>query len=129
MTSIDNWAPWIAIIFAGGPIVLGMMSISFCLYLSRRHLDAMMDALANSRFMSLWGAGFRGNGWVGSFVLIVAIAGMVIWPRSYIRYGHLTLSDIENFPPRLKRLLFIYVLMVIVSLVWMSVVYVLVKYR
>jgi len=45
MTSIDTWSPWIAIIVAGGPIMLGAVNIAYCLYLSRRHLDAMMEAI------------------------------------------------------------------------------------
>lgn len=59
MTSIDTWSPWIAIIVAGGPILLGAVNTAYCLYLSHRHLDAMMESLKNSRFIYIWGPGWR----------------------------------------------------------------------
>ncbi len=129
MISIDYWPPWVAIIVAGGPILLGGASIAFCLYLSRRHLDTMMEALKNSRYMYTWGPGWRGQGWFGGYVLISKIAGMVVWPRAYIRYGQVASVDIENFPPHLKCLLIIYVVMVIITLVWMVIAYFLVKFK
>lgn len=68
MTSIDTWPPWIAIIVTGGPILLAAAGITFSLYLSRRHLDSMKDALKNSRFIYIWGTslGRRGGNLVAS---------------------------------------------------------------
>jgi len=129
MTSIDTWSPWIAVTVAGGPILLAAMNIAYCLYLSRRHLDAMMEALKNSRYIFIWGPGWRGQGWFGGFVLITKIAGMVVRPRAYIRLGDVNPIDIENFPPHLKRLLMINVVMTIITLSWMAITYALLKFR
>jgi hypothetical protein len=129
MTSIDTWSPWIAIIVAGGPILLGAVNTAYCLYLSRRHLDAMMEALKNSRFIFIWGPGWRSQGWFGGCVLVTTIAGMVVWPKAYIRYGKVAAEDIENFPPLLKRLLVIYVAGVNVSLIGMTITYLLVMFK
>jgi len=52
-----------------------------------------------------------------------------VWPKADIRYGRLDSTDIENFPPRLKRLLVIYVSMMIITVVWMGVAYLLLKLR
>ena len=129
MTSIDTWSPWIAVTVAGGPILLAAMNIAYCLYLSRRHLDAMMEAMKNSRYMYIWGTAWRRQGWFGGFVLINKIAGMVVWPKTYIRYGEVAYMDIENFPPHLKRLLTVYVVILLVSLSWMAVAGMLLKFR
>jgi hypothetical protein len=129
MTSLDAWTPWVAIIVTGGPILLAFMSIGYCLYLSRRHLDAIMGALKSCRFIYIWGPAWRNRGWFGGFVLISVIAGIVVWPKADIRYGRLDSTDIENFPPRLKRLLVIYVSMMIITVVWMGVAYLLLKLR
>ncbi|MFS2200071.1 hypothetical protein ACCD00_16250 [Pseudomonas sp. Pseusp3] len=88
-----------------------------------------MEALKSSRFVYLWGPAWRNRGWFGGFVLIAVIAGIVVWPKADIRYGRLDSADIENFPPRLKRLLVIYVTMVIITLVWMGGAYLLLKLR
>jgi hypothetical protein len=129
MTSIDAWSPWIAIVFAGGPILLSYVSFAFSLYLSRRHLDAMMEALKTSRYMYIWGPGLRGQGWFGGIVLVTKIAGIVVMPGMYIRYGEVDPVEIENFPHHLKRLLNIYVVMVFVSIIWMVIVFLLLKFK
>jgi hypothetical protein len=129
MTSIDTWSPWIALTVTGGPILVGILNIAYGLYLSHRHLDAMMQSLKNSRFIYSWGPGWRSQGWLGGFVLVSTIAGMVVWPKDYIRYGKVAFEDIENFPPGLKRLLVIYVTGVIVSLTGMAIAYLLVTFR
>ena len=129
MTSIDTWSPWIALIVAGGPILVGIVNIAYGLYLSHRYLDAMMESLKNSRFIFIWGPGWRSQGWIGGFVLVSTIAGMVVWPKEYIRYDKVDAEDIENVPPRLKRLLVIYGVGVIVTLTGMSITYLLVKFK
>ena len=129
MTSEEFWKSWLAFWFLAGPILLGVANLVYSSYLSRRHLDAMMEALKSSRFIYLWGPAWRNRGWFGGFVLIAVIAGIVVWPKADIRYGRLDSADIENFPPRLKRLLVIYVTMVIITLVWMGGAYLLLKLR
>lgn len=62
-------------------------------------------------------------------MLVSTIAGMVVWPKDYIRYGKVASEDIENFPPHLKRLLVIYVVGVIVTLTGMTITYLLVTFK
>lgn len=129
MIDVDSWSPWVAIIVVGGPILLGIVNLVFSSYLSYRHLDAIMGALKSCRFIYIWGPAWRNRGWFGGFVLISVIAGIVVWPKADIRYGRLDSTDIENFPPRLKRLLVIYVSMMIITVVWMGGAYLLLKLR
>ena len=50
MTEEEFWKSWFAFwIVGGGPLLLGVISIGYTLYLSRCHLDAMKDALKNSQ--------------------------------------------------------------------------------
>jgi hypothetical protein len=125
---IDTWSPWVAIIVAGSPILLAFFGIAYSLYLGR-HLDAMMEALKNSRFIYIWGPSLRKQGWFGCLALISRIAGMVVWSRASIRLGHLDPVDIQNFPPRFKRMLLINLIMIFASLIGMAVVAMLVQFR
>lgn len=129
MITEDFWKSWLAFWFLAGPILLAGASIVFNLYLSRRHLEAMMNAMKNSRYINTWGAVWRRQGWFGGFVLINGIAGIMLWPKVYIRYGEVASLDIENFSPHLKRLLMIYVVSLFVSLFWMAIAFILLKFK
>jgi hypothetical protein len=129
MSSIDTWPQWTAIIVAGGPSLLGFLGFIFTLYLSHRHLDAMMEAMKNSRYIYLWGPAWRGRGLIGGCVLVTSIAGMVVWPRASIRLGDVDPMDVENFPPHLKRLLIIKMTVMITAVIWMVIAAVLIKFR
>ncbi|AMB85148.1 hypothetical protein AWM79_07425 [Pseudomonas agarici] len=129
MTSIDTWPSWIAIIVTGGPGLLGLASIAFSLYLSRRHLDAIKEALKNSRYIYIWGPRLGNRGVIWSLLEIAKIAGMIMMPRASLRIGELDPVDLENFPSHLKRLLKIDFAIMMGSGIWMVIVYVLLKFK
>jgi hypothetical protein len=129
MSGIDTWSPWIAIIIAGGPSLLGFLGFIFTLYLSHRHLDAMMEALKNSRYIYLWGPAWRSRGWIGGCVLITSIAGMVVWPKASIQFGDVDPVDVKNFPAELKRFLIVKVTVMIIAVIWMLIAAVLITFR
>ncbi|WP_138763188.1 hypothetical protein [Pseudomonas lactis] len=129
MTNIDTWTPWVAIIFAGGPILLAAAGLAFSLYLTHCHLEAMKEALKNSRYMYIWGTSLGRRGLIWSLLEMSKIAGMVVWPRASIIMGEVDPVDIEKFPPYLKRLLVIDLAMMIVACIWMGVVVVLLRFR
>ncbi|ATN12921.1 MULTISPECIES: hypothetical protein [Pseudomonas] len=129
MTNIDTWPPWVAIIFAGGPILLAAAGLAFSLYLTHCHLEAMKEALKNSRYMYIWGTSLGRRGLIWSLLEMSKIAGMVVWPRASIIMGEVDPVDIEKFPPYLKRLLVIDLAMMIVACIWMGVVVVLLRFR
>ena len=129
MTNIDTWPPWVAIIFAGGPILLAAAGLAFSLYLTHCHLEAMKEALKNSRYMYIWGTSLGRRGLIWSLLEMSNIAGMVVWPRASIIMGEVDPVDIEKFPPYLKRLLVIDLAMMIVACIWMGVVVVLLRFR
>lgn len=104
------------------------INIAFNMYLIRRHLDAMMDALPNSRYIYIW-RGARTQGWFGGMLLVNKIAGMIVFPKSNIRTGDFDKDDIANFPPHLKRLLKIDTAMLIGSIAWFLVASTLLKFR
>ncbi|XXE00282.1 hypothetical protein J3P88_27740 [Pseudomonas sp. Z3-6] len=129
MIAAEFWKSWLAFWIVISPFLLAFVGIIFSLYLSHRHLDAMMEALKNSRYIYLWGPAWRGRGWFGGCVLIISIAGMVVWPRAYIRIGDVDPADIESFPPYLKRLLIVKVTVTIISFTGMAVVALLIKFK
>ena len=129
MTSIDTWSPWIAIIVIGGWSLLAAAGLAFSLYLSNRQLDAIKEALKNSRYVYIWGPSLGKRGFIWSLLEISKIAGMVVWPWASLRIGELDPIDLKNFPTRLKRLLIIDLTIMIISCTWMGIAVVLIKFK
>jgi hypothetical protein len=127
MISINTWSPWIAITFAGGPILLSYVIFFYSLYLSRRHLNSLLAALKSSRHIAVTAAGLTQVGWFGKVLLVARITFMVMWPGPGLHSGDLDPDDIRNFPQDLKRLLKAKVILTCVSLIWITIVCVLVK--
>ena len=129
MTSIDTWAPWIAIIFIGTPGLLAIAGTGYSLYLSRYHLDAIREALKNSRYIYLWGPSLGRRGLIWSLLEISKIAGMVMWSKAYIRMGDVNSADLQHFPPHLKRHLIADTALMLASLAWLILVVILLKLK
>lgn len=89
----------------------------------------MIDALPNSRCIYITGDRSRQHGWFEDKILINKIAGMIMFPKSYIQLGDFDKDDVANFPPHLKRLLKIEITMLIGSLVWMFAGSILLKFK
>lgn len=129
MTSIDTWPPWVAIIVAGGWSLLVSAGLAFSLYLSRRHLDAIKEALKNSRYIYIWGDSLGRRGLIWSLLEMAKITGMIMMPKAYIRLGDLDPVDLKNFPSHLKRLLKIDFSIMIAAGIWLAIVSVLLEFR
>ncbi|AIG05219.1 Uncharacterised protein [Pseudomonas fluorescens] len=121
MSIIDTWSPWIAIIITGGWGLLAAAGLTFSLYLSRRHLDAIKEALKNSRYIYLWGPRLGKRGLIWSIFEIVKITQMILLPKASLIIGELDPIDLENFPPHLKRLLKIKLVMLLGCVAWLVV--------
>ena len=129
MISIDTWPTWIAITVIGGPILLSTVGLAYSLYLTRRHLEAIKEALKNSRYIYLWGPNLGRRGLIWSLLEISKIVEMVMWPRASIINGELDPIDLENFPPHLKRHLTSIITLASIALPWAIVAAVLVEFR
>ena len=129
MTSIDTWHPWVAIFVAGGWGLLTAVSLAFSLYLSRRHLDAIKEALKNSRYICIWGPSLGRRGVIWSLLEIAKITQMIMMPRASLIIGELDPVDLEKFPTHLKRLLKIKLVMLLSCATWLVIVAVLLKFR
>jgi len=112
------WMSWLAFWLLAGPILLAIASTAYSLYRRWRYLDAMLEALKNSRYVQPGGQVCGSQGWFGGLLLIAKIAGMVTMPRVSIRIGELDPEDNKNFPPHLKRLLKIKAVMLVGIAVW-----------
>jgi hypothetical protein len=129
MIDVYSWPHEISLVVFGGPILLCLVSLTFSLYLSRRHLDAMLEALKGSRYLAVWAAGLRGHGWFGRFMLTAKVSGMVTWPGPGIRAGELDPDEIRNFPAHLKRLVVAETVLHGIILVWGAVAFVLLQLK
>nr|WP_282446079.1 hypothetical protein [Pseudomonas sp. EYE_354] len=109
--------------------MLGLMNIAYSLYLSSRQLDAMKNALKNSRYIYLWGPSLGKRGLIFSLLEIAKITGMIMMPKAYIRLGDLNPVDLENFPPGLKQLLKINFSILTIGCVWLVVVCLLLHFK
>ncbi|KRP82138.1 MULTISPECIES: hypothetical protein [Pseudomonas] len=129
MTSIDTWPRWLAIIVAGGPGFLSVVGLGYSLYMTHRHLDAIKEALKNSRYIYIWGSSLGKRGLIWSLLEMSKIAGMVMWPKASILNGELSPIDLQNFPPYLKRHLTTLTAMAFTALTWGIAAAILVKFR
>ena len=129
MTTEEFWKSWLAFGIVAGPILLTYVGAAFSLYLSHQHMEAIKEALKNSRYIHIWGPSLGRRGVIWSLLEIAKIAGMVLLPWASLRIGELDPTDLKNFPPRLKRLLVINVTMMLISVIWMAVVSVVLKFR
>ena len=129
MTSIDTWSTWVVIFVTGGPSLLAAAGLALSLYLSHFRLDAIKEALKNSRYVYIWGPSLGKRGLIWSLLEIAKIAQMITMPRSSLHIGELDQDDLEKFPPRLRRLLKIKSIMLIVNGVWVVAVFVLLKFE
>ena len=129
MTSIDTWSPWIVIFFIGTPGLLAVAGLAFSLYLTHRHLDAIKEALKNSRYIYIWGPSLGKRGVIWSLLEMSKITQMIIFPRSSLIIGELDPGDLEKFPPYLRRLLIIDMTIMITSAAWMAVAALLIKFK
>jgi hypothetical protein len=68
-------------------------------------------------------------GLFGRIVLVNLIGGMLIWPKLEIRVGFLDAKDVENFSPRLLRLMKISLAIWVITLVWGVIAYISLKSR
>lgn len=129
MTSFDTWSPWVAIFFLGAPILLSAAGTAYSLYLSHCHIDAIKEALKNSRYIYLWGPSLGKRGFIWSLFEISKIAGMVLWSRAYIQMGDINPVDLEHFPRRLKRHLIINTTLMLTAFIGGIIAALLVKFR
>jgi len=109
-------------------MLIGVAGIAHSLYLSHRHLEAIKEALKNSRYIYIWGPSLGKRGLIWSLLEISKITGMIVWPRSSIITGELDPVDLKNFPAHLKRYLVINLTTIIFSFTWMIITYFLIKY-
>lgn len=129
MTAEEFWRSWLLFWLLAGPLLLAAVNFAYSLYLSRRHLGAIKEALKNSRYIYLWGPSLGKRGLIWSLLEIAKITQIIIYPRSSLHIGELDPDDLEQFPPRLRRLLKIKSIMLIVNGVWVVAVFVLLKFE
>ncbi len=129
MTTEEFWKSWLAFGIVAGPILLAAVNLAYSLYLSHSHLDAIKEALKSSRYIYIWGDSLGKRGLIWSLLEIAKITQMITMPRSSLVIGELDPVDLENFPPRLKRLLKIKLVMLLGCAVWAVIVFVLIKFK
>ncbi|KRP69728.1 hypothetical protein YA0871_10795 [Pseudomonas paralactis] len=129
MSNIDTWSPWVAIAFLGGPMLLAAWTLAYSLYLTHRHLDAIKEALKNSRYIYIWGPSLGKRGLIWSLLEMSKITGMIMWPKASLILGELDPVDLKNFPPYLKRRLTVNLKIMIIAFIWMLIGVALLKLR
>jgi hypothetical protein len=129
MTTDESWNAWLEIWLLASPFLLGLTGLALSLYLTHRRMDAIKEALKNSRYIYLWGDSLGKRGLIWSLLEMSQIAGMILMPKVHIRHGNLDPVDFENFPPYLKRLLIITATLICTAFIWLAAAYILAKFR
>ncbi len=92
-------------------------------------MDAIKEALKNSRYIYLWGDSLGKRGLIWSLLEMSQIAGMILMPKAHIRLGNLDPVDFETFPRYLKRLFIITTTLICTALIWLAAAYILAKFK
>ena len=129
MTAEEFWRSWLLFWLLAGPLLLAAVNFAYSLYLSRRHLGAIKEALKNSRYIYIWGPSLGKRGLIWSILEIAKITQMIMMPRASLIIGELDPADLEAFPPHLKRLLKIKLVMLLGCAAWLVIVAVLLKFK
>lgn len=79
------------------------VSIGLSVYISRRHLDEMVNAFPRSRHIVIAAAALMPSGLFGRFLMILKIGGAITWPGPFIRAGEMNAEEIRAFPPHLRN--------------------------
>jgi hypothetical protein len=102
---ITFWKSWWAFAFMLSPFIIGLLGIAIFFFLTYRHYDTIAAAFAHSpglqRSLQSWSdASFKLR-----YLRILNVAGLVLWPRFFIRRGQVDARDIQAFPPAIARLI------------------------
>lgn len=117
---------WFAIVIA--PVPLVPVSFGLSVYISRRHLDEMVNAFPQSRHIVIGAAALMPNGLFGRFLMILKIGGAITWPGLFVRAGEMDAEEIRAFPPHLKKWINTKIWLNIVSFSWMCTVALILKF-
>ena len=129
MTAEEFWRSWLLFWLLAGPLLLAAVNFAYSLYLSRRHLGAIKEALKNSRYIYIWGPSLGKRGLIWSLLEMAKITGMIMWPKASLILGELDPVDLKNFPPYLKRRLTVNLKIMIIAFIWMLIGVALLKFR
>ncbi len=127
MTTQDDWFIWAKIFLTGGPLFTGFLGIIYSLYIKHKHLDEIIKALQNSRYIYLWESDLRNQGWIPTVFSIAKICSMIMIPTPYIKAGELNEADYKNFPPHLKSILKLKTVILFGSGIWLGIIYIILK--
>ena len=88
-------------------ILLACMAISVCVmvYLACRSIEAIEKALAKCKYIQSNRENFSAAGLVGKLRRTCLAAHMLMIPGLFVRKGVADVSDLENFPRPIKRVL------------------------
>ena len=117
MTDFNVLKSWLIILFAASPIIMSLVSITHTLYITR-HLTALLKAMENSKVILMLGGASEPNDIVGRFLLVGQIASFAVWPKFAIKGGFVNRKDIENFPPKLLKMLKINMIILQTTTIW-----------
>ncbi|NBA97153.1 hypothetical protein [Pseudomonas sp. R5(2019)] len=115
---MSTWNPWAALLFVGAPFLLAFVNILYSLYLSRRHLHAMLEALKNCRYFIGASLTLHQKGWFDRLFLVTIISSKVLIPKPGLMMGEMDPEDLNNFPPHYKRLLEIKLSIMLTAVIW-----------
>lgn len=92
------------IFLAAGLLEFGgiLVCIGVALHMAYTKMDLMLEHLKNCSAVISQTPLRKGGPW-GNLLLIGWIAGIVAFPGYYLKHGGVSIEDLRNFPPPLKR--------------------------
>lgn len=119
ITYIDSWPYPIALTFVCGGFLLTFTYIGASIYISKKYLPNLLEALPNSPYAQSLSRNISQKSLTSRALTFSLIAGLTLFKKSFVRTGDLCQSDIENFPRKLERIIKIEFSLAITALTWM----------
>ncbi|MGB5955835.1 hypothetical protein [Pseudomonas sp.] len=127
MIDFESWSPFWKIVFLVAPFVIGLVGIAINVKISlSRDFNVALLAITSNPYLEqmkpVWGGSLRSR-----CLLMSTVSGLVTFPWLHLRLGWLDATELENFPPKLRRKMGAALWLILIASLWGAVGYFIIK--
>ncbi|MCH2341729.1 hypothetical protein ACGFZ7_20930 [Pseudomonas sp. NPDC047963] len=119
MIDFYTWHSCTRIAFLLIPFLIGLSGVAVQAYLTHRYYEIIISAFPNSSGVKNYQRVWPGKSFRSRCLQVGSTGGFILWPKTHIRQGSLDPKEVRNFPPEIKRLMVISVILLFVGFAWL----------
>ena len=120
MGYLNAWPIYWKLAFGFAPFLIGLTGLGMSMIMTRdRAFIPVMKLVEKSPHFHFMKVMSGTQGFLSRWLLMGCISGVVIYPQFYIRRGYMSPDALTDFPPRLKRLMVISLVLSTLGFIWM----------